>query len=88
MGSIEQLSLADFRAIMETNCFGVIRCIQAVLPSMRVRQSGCIINMASVTGHVAMSPMASYTASKFALEPLSECLVRPRVSLRPACDPI
>jgi NAD(P)-dependent dehydrogenase (short-subunit alcohol dehydrogenase family) len=53
MGSIEQLSLADFRAIMETNCFGVIRCIQAVLPGMRVRQGGCIINMASVTGHVA-----------------------------------
>ncbi|MDB4911439.1 MAG: Short-chain dehydrogenase/reductase [Gemmatimonadetes bacterium] len=76
MGSVEQLSLADFRAVMETNYFGVIRCIQAVLPAMRARRSGCIINIASVAGHIAMSPMASYTASKFALEALSECLAQ------------
>lgn len=76
MGSVEQLSLADFRAVMETNYFGVIRCIQAVLPSMRTRRSGCIINITSVAGHIAMSPMASYTASKFALEALSECLAQ------------
>jgi NAD(P)-dependent dehydrogenase (short-subunit alcohol dehydrogenase family) len=76
MGSVEQLPLADFRAVMETNYFGVIRCIQAVLPTMRARGSGCIINIASVAGHIAMSPMASYTASKFALEALSECLAQ------------
>jgi len=76
MGSVEQLSLADFRAVMETNYFGVIRCIQAVLPSMRARRSGCIINIASVAGKIAMSPMASYTASKYALEALSECLAQ------------
>jgi NAD(P)-dependent dehydrogenase (short-subunit alcohol dehydrogenase family) len=76
MGSVEQLSLADFRAVMETNYFGVIRCIQAVLPSMRTRRSGCIINIASVAGHIAMSPMASYAASKYALEALSECLAQ------------
>jgi NAD(P)-dependent dehydrogenase (short-subunit alcohol dehydrogenase family) len=76
MGSVEQLSLADFRAVMETNYFGVIRCIQAVLPGMRTRRSGCIINIASVAGHIAMSPMASYAASKYALEALSECLAQ------------
>jgi NAD(P)-dependent dehydrogenase (short-subunit alcohol dehydrogenase family) len=76
MGSVEQLSLADFRAVMETNYFGVIRCIQAVLPAMRARRSGCIINIASVAGKIAMSPMASYTASKYALEALSECLAQ------------
>jgi NAD(P)-dependent dehydrogenase (short-subunit alcohol dehydrogenase family) len=76
MGSVEQLSLADFRAVMETNYFGVIRCIQAVLPTMRARRSGCIINIASVAGHIAMSPMASYAASKYALEALSECLAQ------------
>ena len=76
MGSIEQLPLSDFRAVMETNYFGVIRCIQAVLPTMRARRSGCIINIASVAGHVALSPMASYTASKYALEALSECLAQ------------
>jgi NAD(P)-dependent dehydrogenase (short-subunit alcohol dehydrogenase family) len=76
MGAVEQLPLADFRAVMETNYFGVIRCIQAVLPAMRARRSGCIINIASVAGHIAMSPMASYAASKYALEALSECLAQ------------
>lgn len=76
MGSVEHLPLADFRAVMETNYFGVIRCIQAVLPTMRARRSGCIINIASVAGQIALSPMASYTASKYALEALSECLAQ------------
>lgn len=76
MGSIEQLPLSDFRAVMETNYFGVIRCIQAVVPGMRERRNGCIINIASVAGHVALSPMASYTSSKYALEALSECLAQ------------
>jgi NAD(P)-dependent dehydrogenase (short-subunit alcohol dehydrogenase family) len=76
MGSVEELPLSDFRSVMETNYFGVIRCIQAVLPSMRARRSGCIINIASVAGHIAMSPMASYAASKYALEALSECLAQ------------
>ena len=76
MGSVEELPLAAFRAVMETNYFGVIRCIQAIVPSMRARGSGCIINIASVAGQIAMAPLASYTASKFALEALSECLAQ------------
>lgn len=76
MGAVEQLPMSDFRAVMETNYFGVIRCVQAVLPSMRERRSGCIINIASVAGHIALSPMACYTASKYALEALSECLAQ------------
>ncbi len=76
MGSVEELPLAEFRAVMETNYFGVIRCTQALLPGMRQRRRGCIINVASVAGHVASAPMAAYTASKFALEALSECLAQ------------
>ena len=75
-GSVEELPLAEFRAVMETNYFGAIRCIQAVLPTMRKRRSGCIINVASVAGRIANSPMAPYTASKFALEALSESLAQ------------
>ncbi len=76
MGSIEELALAEHRAVMETNYFGVIRCIQAVMPAMRRRRSGCIINVASVAGHIAMAPMSAYAASKFAVEALSECLAQ------------
>jgi NAD(P)-dependent dehydrogenase (short-subunit alcohol dehydrogenase family) len=75
-GSVEELVLADFKAVMETNYFGPLRCIQAVVPQMRQRRRGCIINVSSVAGHVACSPMAPYTASKFALEALSEALAQ------------
>ena len=74
MGTVEDLTLDDFRVVMETNYFGVIRCIKAVLPGMRKRGSGCIINIASVAGQIASAAMSAYSASKFALESLSEIL--------------
>ena len=75
-GSVEELPLSVFRSAMETNYFGVIRCIQAVLPGMRERRSGCIINISSISGRIAMSPMTPYHATKFALEGLSEGLAQ------------
>jgi len=75
-GSVEELPLAEFRAVMETNYFGALRCIKGVLPAMRERRNGCIINIASVAGRIACSPLAPYTASKFALEALSESLAQ------------
>jgi NAD(P)-dependent dehydrogenase (short-subunit alcohol dehydrogenase family) len=75
-GSIEEIPLAIFRAVMETNYFGALRCIQAVVPQMRQRKNGCIINVTSVAGRVANTPLAPYTASKFALEALSEALAQ------------
>jgi len=75
-GSIEGLALDDFRATMETNYFGALRSIRAWLPDMRERQSGCIINVTSVAGRIACSPLAPYSASKFALEALSEALAQ------------
>src|SRR4029077_3419633 len=74
VGSVEELALADFRAVMETNYFGAIRCIQALAPHMRQRRAGCIINVTSVAGRIACPPMAAYSASKWALEALSEAL--------------
>jgi len=57
VGSVEEVPLAEFRAVMETNYFGAIRCIQALVPHMRQRRSGCIINVTSVAGRIASTPM-------------------------------
>jgi NAD(P)-dependent dehydrogenase (short-subunit alcohol dehydrogenase family) len=73
-GSVEELPMADFRAVMETNYFGALRCIQAVAPHMRQRRSGCIINVSSVAGRICSPPLTSYCATKWALEALSEGL--------------
>ena len=75
-GSIEDLPMADFRAGMETNYFGAVRCAKAVIPPMRQRRSGCIVNVTSVAGRVSTSPLGPYAASKFALEALSEALAQ------------
>ena len=76
MGPVEETSIEIFRAVMETNFFGALRCIQAVLPHMRERRSGCIVNVTSVAGRISSSPQAPYASSKFALEALSECLAQ------------
>jgi len=73
-GSVEELPFADFRAAMETNYFGALRCIQALVPHMRERRGGCIINVTSVAGRIASPPLSAYMASKWALEALSEAL--------------
>ena len=75
-GNIEEMDLDVFKEVMETNYFGVIRCVQAVLPSMRENKNGCIINIASVAGKISNSPLAPYSASKFALEAFSEALAQ------------
>ncbi len=76
IGAVEELSFDDFRAVMETNYFGALRCIKPLLAPMRQRRSGCIINVTSIAGRIAASPLAPYTASKFALEALSESLAQ------------
>lgn len=76
VGAIEELPLAAFEKVMNTNYFGALRCIKAVLPGMREQRSGCIVNLSSLSGVIAMAPQAPYAASKFALEALSECLAQ------------
>jgi NAD(P)-dependent dehydrogenase (short-subunit alcohol dehydrogenase family) len=75
-GSIEDLPMDDFRATMETNYFGAVRCIKAVITQMRERRSGCIINVTSVAGRIATSPLGAYGASKHALEAVSDVLAQ------------
>jgi NAD(P)-dependent dehydrogenase (short-subunit alcohol dehydrogenase family) len=76
IGPIEELPLDAFRRTMETNFFGALRCIKAVLPSMHERQHGCIVNITSMAGRIAFVPMATYATAKFALEALSEVLAQ------------
>jgi NAD(P)-dependent dehydrogenase (short-subunit alcohol dehydrogenase family) len=75
-GAIEDLPMAAFREVMETNYFGALRCMKAVLPQMRERRSGCIINISSVAGRVTTSPLGPYAATKYALEAISEALAQ------------
>jgi NAD(P)-dependent dehydrogenase (short-subunit alcohol dehydrogenase family) len=76
LGSVEETPIAEFQRCMETNYFGAIRCIQAVAPSMRSRGRGTIVNVTSVAGKISVAPMAPYTASKAAVEALSEVLAQ------------
>lgn len=73
-GSVEECPLSLFRSVMETNYFGVIRCTQALVPRMRARRRGCIIQISSVAGRFSHAPFAAYCASKWALEAMTEAL--------------
>ena len=65
---------AEHRAMFETNYWGAIRMIRAVLPSMRERRTGCIVNVTSIAGRVATPNQIAYSASKHALDAASEAL--------------
>jgi NAD(P)-dependent dehydrogenase (short-subunit alcohol dehydrogenase family) len=75
-GSVEELPVAEFKRVMETNLFGALRCIQAVVPGMRERRHGVIVNVSSVAGRFSSAPQAPYSASKWALEAVSEALAQ------------
>jgi NAD(P)-dependent dehydrogenase (short-subunit alcohol dehydrogenase family) len=74
VGPIEEASIEQVRAVMETNFIGALRCIQAALPEMRNRRSGTIINITSVAGRLSSGAHGIYAASKSALEAASEAL--------------
>ena len=72
MGGVEEVPMAEIRAQMDTNLFGALAVMRAVLPHMRAARCGTIVNMSSVAGFVGGPGYGIYAASKFALEALSE----------------
>lgn len=74
VGPVERVDLDDARRCMETNLFGAARMIQAVLPGMRERGGGTIVNVTSTAGRIGVPLDGFYSASKWALEGLSETL--------------
>jgi NAD(P)-dependent dehydrogenase (short-subunit alcohol dehydrogenase family) len=75
-GVTEETSPARYLDVMNVNLCGAVRCIQAVLPQMRERHSGAIVNVTSIAGRVAALAQSPYVASKWALEGLSEGLAQ------------
>lgn len=75
-GAVEEVALADWRAQFETNVVGLVAVTQAVLPGMRERRRGHIINFSSGGGVIGVPRLAAYSASKFAVEGLTEALSR------------
>jgi NAD(P)-dependent dehydrogenase (short-subunit alcohol dehydrogenase family) len=74
VGAVEDLRMEDWRRQFETNFFGVIRVTQAVLPKMRERRKGRILMMSSVSGFITPPTQGAYSASKHAMEALSNAL--------------
>jgi len=74
VGSVEETSDAEARAIFDVNVFGLLAVTRAVLPHMRAARSGLIVNLSSVGGFVAWPGWGVYAATKFAVEALSEAM--------------
>ena len=75
-GTLEESSLDDMRHQFDVNVFGAVAMTKAVLPAMRERRSGHIVNITSMGGFITMPGIAYYCGSKFALEGISEVLAK------------
>src|SRR3979490_1225282 len=78
--AVELMPMEEIRALFETNVFGAVRMMQAVLPSLRERRAGAIVNVTSIAGRIAVPCNGSYAATKSAVPPLTETLA---VEVRP-----
>jgi NAD(P)-dependent dehydrogenase (short-subunit alcohol dehydrogenase family) len=75
-GILEESPLSEMRRQFDVNVFGAVAMIKAVLPFMRARRGGHILNITSMGGHITMPGIAYYCGSKFALEGISDALAK------------
>jgi NAD(P)-dependent dehydrogenase (short-subunit alcohol dehydrogenase family) len=76
VGALEETPESELRAVMETNFFGAMAVMHAVLPILRNQRSGAIVNISSLGGQLSFAGFSAYSASKFALEGASEALAQ------------
>jgi len=76
VGAVEETPEPELRALMETNFFGAAAVIRAVAPTLRAQRHGAIANISSLGGQLSFAGFGAYSASKFALEGLSEALAQ------------
>ena len=74
VGAVEELDIADLRAMMDVMFFGAVAMTKAALPHLRAQGSGTIVQISSMGGQLSMPGFGAYCAAKFALEGLSEAL--------------
>ena len=89
LDSVAQMDMAAFREMFETNFFGAVSAMQAVIPVMRQQGGGTIINISSVAGHIPLPFHAGYSATKFALNAIGKAarveLKRDRIHVLTVC---
>jgi NAD(P)-dependent dehydrogenase (short-subunit alcohol dehydrogenase family) len=76
VGAVEETPESELRGLMETNFFGAAAVIKAALPTLRAQGHGAIVNISSMGGQMSFPGFSAYSASKFALEGLSEALAQ------------
>lgn len=76
VGAVEETPEAELHAQLDTNFFGAVAAIRAALPTLRAQGAGAIVNISSLGGQVSFAGFGAYSASKFALEGLSEALAQ------------
>jgi NAD(P)-dependent dehydrogenase (short-subunit alcohol dehydrogenase family) len=76
VGAVEETPEAELRALLETNFFGAVAVTKAALPQLRAQREGAIVNISSLGGQLSFAGFGAYSASKFALEGLSEALAQ------------
>jgi NAD(P)-dependent dehydrogenase (short-subunit alcohol dehydrogenase family) len=76
VGAFEETSDSELRALMDTNFFGAMNVTRAALPTLRAQKSGAIVNISSLGGQLSFAGFGAYSATKFAIEGVSEALAQ------------
>lgn len=87
--AVADMDMAEFRRMFDTNLFGAVECMQAVIPTMRQQGGGDIVNISSVSGHIATPYMSGYAATKHAMNAIGKAgrmeLLRHNINVLTVC---